>query len=309
MILVCGEALYDVFMTKVPEAGPVGLTAVIGGSPLNVAVGLARLGRPAGFFAGVSTDPLGERLARHIAAEGIETRYLRRLDNPTTLSLVGVDAAGAPRYTFHGHRAADISLTQADLPALGPEVLGLHVGSYTLVRPPVADALAALVRREHQRLVSLDPNIRPTVEPDMAVWRARIAALLPLVSVVKASDEDIGLLHPGEAPESVAARWLAEGPGLVVVTRGAAGAFGLTRAGRVDVAAPRVAVVDTVGAGDTFQAALIDGLLARGPGGRAAVAGIASDELERLLRRCVAAAAITCGRQGADLPRAAELAG
>lgn len=307
MFLICGEALYDVFMTNPPPRGPVGMTAVIGGSPLNVAVGLARLGEKAGFFAGLSSDPLGARLASHLAEEGVEPGFLRIKPNPTTLSLVGVDASGGPQYTFYGHEAADICLTIEDLPALGPEVSGIHIGSYTLVRPPIADTLAALAGRERHRLISLDPNIRPTVEPDMAVWRRRIAALLPHVSLVKVSDEDLHLLFPQEAPEAVAARWLEAGPALVIVTRGGKGAVALRQGERIETAAPRIAVVDTVGAGDTFQATLIAGLLALGCRNRGDVAGVSLPALERLMTRCCAAAAITCQRQGADLPHARDL--
>ena len=307
MFLVCGEALYDVFTTDAPACGPVGLKAVIGGSPLNVAIGLSRQGQATGFLAGVSTDPLGQRLAQHIAAEGVSGAFLRRKPNPTTLSLVGVNAAGGPHYTFYGHDAADISLTADDLPDLGPEISGVHVGSYTLVRTPIADTLEALVRRESARLVTLDPNIRPTVEPDMAIWRRRIDALLPHVAAVKVSDEDLGLLFPGAEAETVAAQWLARGPALVVVTKGAEGAEGLTSRGRVAVPAPKIAVVDTVGAGDTFQATLIAGLLERGMRNRKSVAQMGTADLEALLARCCRAAAITCQRQGADLPSAAEI--
>lgn len=306
MFLVCGEALYDVFTGRA-DGARVGLNAVIGGSPLNVAIGLARQGQDVGLLAGISTDPLGDGLATHIAREGVRTEYLRRKANPTTLSLVGIGPGGAPHYTFYGHNAADISLTIEDLPVFSPDIAGIHVGSYTLVCSPMADTLAALVRRENHRLITLDPNIRPTVEPDMAVWRARIAALLPHVSVVKASDEDLALLYPEAGDERTARAWLAAGPAAVIVTRGAEGATAFTRSWRIDVPAPAVAVVDTVGAGDTFQATLIAGLLERGVKNRTDMAEITADSLENLLIRCCRAAAITCRRQGADLPRTGEI--
>jgi fructokinase len=308
MFLVCGEALYDVFSAPVEPDGSVPMHAVIGGSPLNVAVGLSRLGIATGLFAGISTDPLGEGLVRHLAREGVSAAHLRRKARPTTLSLVGLNEAGLPDYTFYGDNAADCSLTLADLPDLGPETTGLHVGSYTLVRAPVADTLATLVARERHRLITLDPNIRPTVEPDMAIWRVRIGALVPHVTVVKASEEDIALLHPGEDFEQVARRWLGLGPALVVVTRGEAGAMAFTANHALVLHAPAVEVVDTVGAGDTFQAAMIAGLLAAPAGDRAGVAALSTGQLEAILRRATAAAALTCRRRGADLPRAAELA-
>lgn len=307
MFLVCGEALYDVFMADTAAEGPLGLSAVIGGSPLNVAVGLARQQQPVAFLAGISTDPLGARLAAHIAREGVRTTCLRTKPFPTTLSLVGVGPAGTPHYTFYGHDAADVSLTVEDLPVLGPDTTGIHIGSYTLVRAPIADALAVLAERERHRLITLDPNIRPTVEPDMAIWRRRIDALLPHVSVVKVSDEDLHLLHPGAAVDTLAAEWLGKGPAAVVVTRGGAGATGFAGGRRIDVAAPPVRVIDTVGAGDTFQATLIAGLLELGTANRADVTRIDAESFERLLTRCCRAATITCQRRGADLPRRDEI--
>lgn len=307
MFLVCGEALYDVFYAPPDREGMVSMQAVIGGSPLNVATGLSRQGMEAGFFAGISTDPLGEGLAEHVAREKISPAYLRRKRNPTTLSLIGLTAAGVPNYSFYGHAAADISLTLDDLPVLGPEVTGIHAGSYTLVQQPGADALAALIAREAHRLITLDPNIRPTVQPDMAVWRARVDALMPHVSVVKASEEDIELMYPREDIETVSRRWLAAGPAMAVVTRGMDGAIAFTHTGAVITSAPNIRVVDTVGAGDTFQATLIAGLVQAGAHNRAGVAALAPQSLEVLIRRSVCAASITCQRRGADLPTAREI--
>jgi fructokinase len=307
MFLVCGEALYDVFIGAETGEGRLALSGVVGGSPLNVAIGLARQGHAVGFLAGVSTDALGDRLARHVATEGVATQYLRRKTAPTTLSLVGLGAGGAPAYTFYGHRAADVALTQDDLPALGAEVIGLHVGSYATVVEPAATTLAQLVRRESHRLVAYDPNVRPTIEPDAEVWRRHLAETLPHVAVIKASEEDLAILCPGEAIGDVAHRWLAAGPALVIVTRGSAGAFALTQAGEIATPARAVAVVDTVGAGDAFQAALIAGLIDRGARRRDDVAALTLQQIETIMARCCSAAAIVCSRRGADLPRRAEL--
>lgn len=308
MFLVCGEALYDVFIGDEADGGSLALTGVVGGSPLNVAIGLARLGHATGFLAGVSRDVLGERLARHIAGQGVSTAWLRRKDAPTTLSLVGVGEDGSAAYAFYGHRAADVSLTLDDLPQLDDDAAGLHVGSYTTVVAPAAGALAALARRESHRLVTYDPNVRPTIEADPRAWRARVADMLAHASVVKASEEDCAFLYPGEAPVDVARRWLAAGPELVVVTRGAGGALALSRHAEIAMGASPVAVVDTVGAGDTFQAALIGGLLDRGARSRADVATLALGELETIIARCIRAAGIVCARRGADLPRRSDLA-
>jgi len=309
MFLVCGEALFDFFLVGEDGPGAARFEARAGGSPFNVAVGLSRLGCDAGLLTGLSDDMLGRRLARVLAAEGVSTRYAVPTRRPTTISLVGLDASGVPEYQFYGNGSADTGLAPADLPVLGSDVQGLHFGSYSIAAAPVADALAELAAREAGRFISLDPNVRPTIEPDMAVWRARIDALLPCVDVVKISAEDLALLHPGRDAEGFAADTLARGPGLVVVTDGGETARGFTARGHTAaVQPPRVTVVDTVGAGDTFEAALLAGLTAHAAGPAGAVGALDEEGLKALLDRAARAAAITCSRRGADLPRAAELA-
>jgi fructokinase len=308
MFLVCGEALFDFFLDSDDGPASAGFAARAGGSPFNVAVGLSRLGRDAGLLTGLSSDMLGKRLARTLAAEGVSTAYAVATDRPTTISLVGLDPAGVPEYQFYGNGSADAGVTVADLPALGPEVEGLHFGSYSIAVAPVGDALAALAAAERDRFVSLDPNVRPTIEPDMAVWRARVEALLPSVDLLKTSAEDLALLHPGLAPEAFAADLVARGVKLVVVTDGGETAQGWTAAGDAAAARPpAVAVIDTVGAGDTFQAALIARLAAHPDGPLAGLAALDRETLQATLDYAARAAAITCSRRGADLPRAAEL--
>jgi fructokinase len=187
-------------------------------------------------------------------------------------------------------------------------VSGLHLGSYSLAAVPVADAFAALAARNRDRFISVDPNVRPTVEPDMDVWRERLAVLFPLADVVKISTEDLELLRPGISAETLAADLTGQGVRLVVVTDGGEAAAGWTSAGlHATAKPPKVTVVDTVGAGDTFQAALLARLL-RTPGGPlAALRELDGDRLAAILGYAARAAAITCSRRGADLPRAAEL--
>jgi fructokinase len=308
VFLVCGEALFDFFLES--EAGPAAATfaARAGGSPFNVAIGLRRLGQEAGLLTGLSRDLLGQRVVQVLAAEGVSTAYAIPTDRPTTISLVGLDAAGVPAYQFYDNGSADTGVTPADLPVLGPEVAGLHFGSYSLAVAPVADAIAALARGKDGRFVSVDPNVRPTVEPDMDVWRARLAVLMPLADLVKISAEDLALLRPGTTPEAFATELTALGVTLVVVTDGGAAAMGWTSAGlHATAVPPRVKVIDTVGAGDTFQAALLARLLRGDAGPKAALEGLDGDGLAALLDYAARAAAITCSRRGADLPRAAEL--
>ena len=308
MFLVCGEALFDFFLEA--EEGPQAATyaARAGGSPFNVAIGVARLGQPSGLLTGLSTDLLGQRLARVLRAEGVSTAYAIPTDRPTTLSLVGLDAEGVPAYQFYKNGSADTGVRPEDLPELGPEVTGVHFGSYSLAAAPTADAFAALAATRSGRFVSLDPNIRTNVEPDMEVWRARLGALYPHATLVKISAEDLELLHPGMTAETFAEARLAEGVRLVVVTDGGEAAHGWSRTGQsASATPPRVKVIDTVGAGDTFQAALITQLLGAPEGPIGALDALDAPRLARLLDYAARAAAITCSRRGADLPRAADL--
>lgn len=308
MFLVCGEALFDFFLET--EQGPAAATyaARAGGSPFNVAVGLSRLGCASGLLTGLSSDLLGERLVQVLRNEGVSTAYAVPTGRPSTISLVGLDAAGVPAYQFYDRDSAGTGVTEGDIPPLGPEVAGLHFGSYSIAAAPVADAFAALAAANAERFISLDPNVRPTVVPDMDIWRARLAGLVPHASLVKISAEDLGLLYPGLAPETFAADMIARGPRLVVVTAGGEAAHGWTARGLHACAMPpHVRVVDTVGAGDTFQAALI-ARLSRDPQGPAAGLDLLDqDALAHLLDYAARAAAFTCERRGADLPRAGDV--
>jgi fructokinase len=309
MFLVCGDSLFDFFLESEDGPAVAGFAARAGGSPFNVAVGLSRLGCAAGFLSGLSNDFLGRRLSQVLAAEGVSTKYAVACDRPTTISLVGLDAQGVPEYQFYGNGAADTGVAPGDLPALGPEVTGVHFGSYSIAVPPVADALAALAATERARFVSLDPNVRPTIEPDMTVWRARVETLVPSVDMLKISAEDLAMLHPGRTAADFAADMIGRGVRLVVVTDGGEIARGWTAAGAfAEARPPKVKVIDTVGAGDTFQAALIAQLSSHPEGPLAGLAALDQPRLAATLDYAARAAAITCSRRGADLPRAAELA-
>jgi fructokinase len=261
------------------------------------------LGQKVGLLAGISTDMLGRKLQAHLASEGVDSQYLVHSDRSTTLSLVATSSAGIPSYAFYGEGAADRHVSISDVPALADALTAIHIGSYALVLPPIADTIETLVRRERQRrLISLDPNIRPTVEPDMAVWRRRVDVLLPLVDVVKASEEDLAALYPNRYPDDVAVQWSKAGPRLVVLTRGASGATTFHRNGIVSRPAHAVAVVDTVGAGDAFQAALLSSLAVSQQLSRDSLLQLTRSEVERHLDYAITAAGDACTRCGADLP-------
>ncbi len=307
MLVICGEALFDVF-----ESGstPVGLSldGRMGGSPFNVAIGLARLGQRAGFLGGVGRDFAGERLMRALRDEGVCTEFVARVDAPTTLMLVGVDGHGAPLYVFYGHGAADRQLREEHLEAAPAGARAYHFGSYSMVLEPAGTTQRILVERECRRsFISYDPNVRARVEPDMDRWRETLRWMLPRTHLLKVSEEDLGLLFPGRRIESCAADALAGGALLVVVTRGAAGAIGFTGKASVEIPAVSVAVMDTVGAGDTFQAALLTWLSERGKLDPSSVGSLGAEELRAALDFAGRAAAITCSRRGADMPRRGEL--
>ena len=311
MYLVCGEALFDFFSEEDTSglASKVNFKAIAGGSPFNVAVGLRRLGVDSALFAGVSTDYLGRRLQQVLQDEGVRPDYLVDFAAPTTLAMVAVGANGSPHYSFRGEGCADRQLKPEHLPALGPEVRGLHIGSYSLVVQPIADTLLTLVRRESgRRLISLDPNVRLNPEPNIELWRSRIATLVELADLIKVSDEDLSLLYPEQDPERVIEDWLQHRCQLVFLTRGGEGATVFSRAhGAWSVPASSVKIADTVGAGDTFQAALITWLTEQQLDSIEGLQQLGREQIEAMLRFAVQAAALTCSKTGPDLPYRQQL--
>ena len=319
MMIICGEALLDVFAAGETSTG-IALDAKVGGSPFNLAVGLARLGQPVGFFSAISTGFAGERLMRALASEGVDTRAVARNGAPTTLSLIGLDAQGVPSYAFYGEGCADRLLAEADLARVPAGITAINIGSYATVVEPIASTLRALIERERalregsapgaHALIAFDPNIRLNVEPDLQRWRDQLAWMLPRTDLLKVSDEDLGLLQPGigaDAFDAFAANAIAQGVNAVVITRGALGAIGWTAQGRSSVPPVPVAVVDTVGAGDTFQAALLTWLAEHNALSPQALGALTQEQLHDALGFAARAAAITCSRRGADMARRAEV--
>jgi len=307
MYLVCGEALFDVFLDREDEPGTLRFDARAGGSPFNVAIGIARLGGRSGLLTGISTDMLGSRLVRLLDTESVSTHYLLRSGRRTTLSLVALDDAGHAEYVFYGLGSADCSVSKEELPPIGPEVTGLHFGSYSLVVQPVADAFSAVAAAAGERFVSVDPNVRPTVEPDLDIWRTRVAEYVRYADLVKISAEDLQFLYPNTNPETKAVDWLDAGVQAIVVTDGGNDVQAWTRGGHAARVTPPVSdVVDTVGAGDSFQAALL-ARLATEQDPKSAVASLDAERLGKLLNYALKAAAVTCSRRGADLPRSHEI--
>lgn len=292
--VVVGESLVDVV---VRSSG--GTEERAGGSPLNVAVGLGRLGCSVRLYTAWGADERGRRLAEHLAAAGVRaspgTGGAR-----TSVAIAEVGADGQASYRF------DLSWDPGELPALSPEPDVLHFGSLgSLLAPGAAEVSSLVTRYAGRALVSYDPNCRPSITGSVQQTRDIVEAHVRHSDLVKASDEDAGWLYPGTPAAEVARRWLALGPGLVVLTRGALGAQAWTARHRVSVpAAAAGLLVDTVGAGDAFMAGLLWALpVCDAPG----VSTLPRPDLERALAMAARVAGRTCERAGADPPRLAEL--
>lgn len=309
MILVCGEALIDLFVGR-PSGAGLATDAVPGGSPFNVAIGIARLGGKVDFLSKVSEDFFGRYLVRKLAEAGVNTSFVVSSPLPTTLSVVVSLPDGQPHYSFYGQGSADRSLVPAELPVnLPDDVAAIAIGSYTLALDPVASAIEQLVAREAgRRVISIDPNLRVPVIGDVEAWRPRFEPLLGRCTIVKASIEDVEHLYGrGSDLHAVAAQWLAAGPRLVVLTRGDSGAIAFFASAVLELPGRKVDIIDTVGAGDSFHAALLvslqeQQLLRPDAIGQASLGAIA-----RALQFAITASSVTCSRRGADLPTRADV--
>jgi fructokinase len=303
-----GEALID-FLPLNEGGRTVGFRMHPGGSLLNVAVACARLGQPVALATKIAPDFFGRFLRDYAAAEGVDPRFLGHADALSTLAFVAHEG-GEPVFTFYGEGAADTLLTAEELPqALFDDTAILHFGSISLLRGATpAAALAAAERLKGRALLSLDPNLRPGLVRDEAAYRATLARAIALADLVKISAADLGWLMPGIPVEDAAAQLLAQGPALVVVTRGGAGVLA-ARHGRPPLSLPAfsVTVADTVGAGDSFNGGMLTSLAEGGVTGRAALAAAPDGALAATLRFAAAVAAINCTRPGADPPRRPEV--
>ena len=309
-LVVCGEALVDCFATI--EGPEIAMRAVVGGSPYNVAVGLARLGRPVAFLGALSGDAFGRHLEATLDGEGVATELVKRSRQPTPLSLVSTGADGRVDYSFRNHEAADHDLEIRDLPRdLPASVRCIALGSYTLALEPVGTTIEAFAAAHAERcVISFDPNVRPSLTRDWDALRARLARILGSASIVKVSSEDIAHAYGADAdPRMLARRWHAEGVPLVILTRGAESVLAFGAFGEVEHPIAPVAIVDAVGAGDAFHAALLAFLDAAGRLSRPAIEDLDARIVSEMLAYAARAAAITCSRRGADLPYAAELGG
>jgi fructokinase len=293
--LVIGESLIDI----------VGSDEHVGGSPLNVAVGLGRLGREVDFLTRIGDDPYGRRIAEYANAAGVQLVPGSQIAEHTATARATVAEDGSADYEF------DLDWQLSGTPTVAPPLL-VHTGSIAAVQEPGCLAVAALVDAYHlSATVSFDPNVRPSLIADRELAIQRIGHLVERSDIVKVSEEDLYWLDPDRSPEQIARTWLALGPAIVVVTMADQGAMAVSAAGEARVPTRAVQVVDTVGAGDSFMVGLLDALWSLGLLGaerRAELAGIGIDALTAVLEAGSATAALTVGRAGADLPDRAALA-
>lgn len=313
VVAVAGEALVD--LVPAPVGGYFEIAP--GGSPANVAVGLARLGVPARLLARIADDMLGRRVREHLRHNGVQLDHAVEAPEQTSLAMVSLDADGSPAYDFRINGTADWQWTPDELEGAldaGPSgaVVALHSGSIALTTPPGDAVLRDLLARASESVtISYDPNCRPLLMGKPETVLGGVHELLAVADVVKVSQEDLHWLVPDLSPEQVVDDWLSRGPTLVAVTLGADGVLAGTAAGlRARRPGVSVKVIDTVGAGDTFSAALLAGLhrvRLLGIDKREALAALDYGTLDELLHDAVLAAAICCSRRGADPPTRGDL--
>jgi fructokinase len=311
MIVVAGEALVDLMVDGTDGAR----RAVPGGSPANVAVTVARLGRPVRLLARIGTDEYGTVVRAHLAANGVDLTWAVVATEPTSVAVATIDAHGGATYDFRMDGTADWQWTASELPErLDSPVVALHTGSLALAMPPGAAVLETLLadhRRTGRISLSVDLNLRPSIVGDVAAERTRVERQIRHAHIVKASQEDLAWLYPGVAPETIAAAWHADGVSCCVITCGGDGAYLLAPNG-VAYRRPAVPVrvVDTVGAGDAFTGGMLAaldeiGALGADPGER--LAAVRPHEWLDVLDTAGMTAALTCTRQGADPPTRTDL--
>ena len=292
-IWVCGEVLIDVLPT-----GP-----VVGGGPANTAKALARLGHDVDFIDGISTDAFGVMARKELERDGVGLALSLSSDKPTCTATVTLDAQGSASYEFLIGGTATFDFAHSWLPdpeRLKPSVL--HIGTLVTIVEPAATVLYEwAVKTAEFAPIVFDPNVRTSVVGDHKAYRAAVEKWVEISSVIKLSDDDISWLYPDESMDEVAQRWIANGASLVVVTCGAKGIIGYTAHGFEEVDGAKVVVVDTVGAGDTVGAILVEGIVTH------SVDGLQGQVLNAVLHRAAIAAGITVSRAGAQPPRLHEL--
>ncbi|MGB0713382.1 MAG: carbohydrate kinase family protein [Gammaproteobacteria bacterium] len=306
MIVCCGEALIDMIPKPTTE-GATAFQPFTGGAVFNTAIALGRLDTPTELITGLSRDLFGEQLTAALADSGVGSAHCVRSDRPTTLAFVRL-VNGQASYSFYDENSAGRMLDEADFPALPGSMGAAFFGGISLISEPCGTAYEALFTRLSDTCVTMvDVNVRPTFISDEAAYRARVERMTARADIVKLSDEDIRWLYGAGEEDAAARRMLAAGAKVVAITLGSQGVRAHYHGGTVEVAARKAEVVDTVGAGDTFNAGLLASLHDDGALTRETIARVPEDMLRRALELGVRAAAVTVARSGANPPRRDEL--
>ncbi|OCP38006.1 carbohydrate kinase family protein [Ensifer sp. LC163] len=301
MIVCCGEALIDM-LPRDTTARESAFAPYAGGAIFNTAIALGRLGIPTGFFTGLSDDMFGDILRETLKAANVDFGPCATLSLHTTLAFVKL-VNGHATYAFFDENTAGRMITRDHLPALGDFCEALHFGAISLIPEPCGSTYEALMTREHEkRVISFDPNIRPGFIKDREAHLARMNRMAAMSDIIKFSDEDLDWFGMTGSHDDLAAEWLKRGPKLVLITKGADGAVGYTTRHKVEVAGERVTVVDTVGAGDTFDAGVLASLKLSGLLTKDAVANLSESAVRDALALGAKAAAVTVSRAGANPP-------
>jgi fructokinase len=297
-IWVAGEVLIDL----IPQSTGAKL-AVVGGGPANTAKALAKLGFDSYFIDGMSNDDYGQKAKAELLADGVNLKYVSFTDKPTCTADVSLDTNGSASYIFTIDGTATFDISHSWLPeplAIKPAVL--HIGTLiTIIEPAASIAHEWASAVANVAPIVFDPNIRPSVQGNRDLYQAAIAKWAAISSVIKVSDDDLAWLYPDKDALEVANEWISDGAALVVITRGSEGLVGVTAQGMVSVPGVKITVVDTVGAGDTVGAVVVEAIVEKG------LASLQGDALRAVLTRAAKAAAITCSRAGANPPTKAEI--
>lgn len=306
MILCCGEALID--MLPITVDGEPAFRPLPGGSVFNTSIALGRLGTPVSFFSGLSDDLFGTTLQQTLKESHVDLSHAAISKRPTTLAFVKLEN-GHATYFFYDENTAGRMLTESDLPVLGVEVQALLFGGISLVSEPCGTTYESLMRREAEtRVIMLDPNIRPGFIQDADAHRARLKRMFALADIVKVSEDDLAWIDPQEPRQAIAAI-LGAGVNLVVLTAGERGAIAHWNGGQIEIPALSVEIVDTVGAGDTFNAGILAALHESGALNKQSLAAPNPDLIGNALAFAAKVAAVTVSRAGANPPWRHELTG
>ena len=312
MIICCGEALIDMLPRKLPDVSPGGsdvFLPVSGGAIFNTAIALGRLGMPTGFVSGISTDMFGEQLIASLEESNVSTEFCIRSDWPSTLAFVKL-SDGHAKYSFFDENSATRMIEEKSLPNLPRSVSAFHFGAISLIPEPGGSTYEALMKREASRaVISLDPNIRPGFVKDETAYRARMQRMIAMSDIIKVSDEDLDWLEPEQDTNTAIAAMLEAGASVILLTKGSEGVTAITSGFEIDVAAQKVEVVDTIGAGDTFNSGFLAGLEKSGMLDKQSLRAISEADLRSALELANKVASVTVSRAGANPPWRSELDG